>query len=149
MTQRHASNAGPGQARLDRAGVCVGLICAGHCMLAAWAPALLAFVDQPTDAGWSIEWLVVVVSFALAGLAGAVGFRRHGRRWVPALFMVSVGLLLASRCLEERDELSWGAAFVALLGGLGVAAGHVANQRCCRGREQCAAAVLSAEAGGS
>ena len=118
-------------------------------MLAACAPAVLPFVARSNDAGASVEWLLFVSSCALAGLAGATGFRRHGRFWVLGLFILSAGLLLASRCLEELYELSSGAAVVALLGGFGMAAGHFANQSCSRGREPCPAAAMCAEAGAS
>lgn len=146
-TRQADPSAGLGQCYLDRAGICVGLFCAGHCTLAACAPVLLPFLARHTDPGSTFEWLVVVSSCALAGLAAAVGFRRHGRWWIPALFILSVGLLLASRCLEHLYALSSGAALVALLGGLGVAAGHLANRRCSRVLQPCRASVTCAEVG--
>jgi hypothetical protein len=115
---------------LDRFGTYAGLLCAVHCSLLGVAPALIAVAGVGTLWSPRAEWIAFAISSSFAFLGAVLGFRRHRRSWVPALFLLSVLWMLGARWLEQAGHSGpWFAAACAL-GGLGVAIAHIINRQC-------------------
>ena len=125
--------------RLDLVGAAVSCACACHCValpvVLALVPAagLRALLDERVESGLLAATVVVgVASLGPAAWRSAPG---PGRWRAPALFVVGLLLLLASRLLEERTGAA--GAHLAVLGGAGlVATAHLANRRRARATER-------------
>lgn len=108
---------------VDRLGVGAGLLCALHCGLFAFAPALVALLGLQVLASAVLEWGFVALSLGFATLAAVYGYRVLHSRLLVAGFVLG-GTLLGLARLGEAFELIEGAAVLAVAGGLVVALCH-------------------------
>lgn len=115
----------------DLAGVVLSGICLLHCTLLPLLLALLPVVGAHYHGDERLHMLVTVLVVPVAVLALALGFRRHGQAWIPALGALGLVLILAAPVYHETlGELLEGA--VTAVGGLGLVAAHLANRRASR-----------------
>lgn len=85
--------------RVDQLGVVASSVCAVHCALGvvmAGAPGFVGSLVQ--DEG--VEAILLVLAGLFAVSATVMGFRRHRDRWVVALVLVALSLLLIGRFVE-------------------------------------------------
>lgn len=112
----------------DLAGVVLSGICLVHCTLLPVLLALLPVVGAHYHGDERLHMLVTVLVVPVALLALALGFRRHGVAWIPALGAVGLVMILAAPIYHESlGEVLEGA--VTAVGGLGLVAAHLANRR--------------------
>ncbi len=116
---------------VDRAGALASSACAVHCVVCAFLPGAMAALGLDALVGHEAEWGLSLVAVALASIALFSGWRKH-RRWSVALLLaVGIGGLLLSRLLEDAGGHTQGIA-VALVAGLVLVGGHMANLRASR-----------------
>ena len=115
---------------LDRVGTYAGLLCAVHCGLLGVAPALIAVAGLGSLWSPTAEWFAIAVAATFAFFGAVLGFRRHRRSWIPALFLLSVLWMLGARWLEHEGYSGPWFAIACALGGLGTAIAHFVNRQC-------------------
>lgn len=113
---------------LDGAGTVAGSLCALHCGLSALAPGLWTLLGLGSLMAPIWEWTFLLVALAVALLAARVGWRRHRDRRVLGAFGLAVGLLVSARAIEMAPGLDLGP-WMAIAGGVGLAAAHIWNLR--------------------
>jgi hypothetical protein len=115
----------------DRLGMLASGLCVAHCLALTLLPALAVGVEAPGHAAGTLEWILVLVAVAVAGVAARSGHRLHGSWWVTGGFLVGVAALLTGR-LGEAFHLVPGATAWSVGGGLALVAAHLASLRRCQ-----------------
>ena len=112
----------------DMAGVVLSGICLVHCTLLPLLMALLPVLGAHYHGDERIHAAVTLAVVPVAILALALGFRRHGLAWIPALGLVGLAMILAAPVYHESlGEVLEGA--VTAVGGIALVAAHLWNRR--------------------
>jgi len=113
---------------LDRAGACLSVACAVHCMAMPLVVAFLPAMGLAILADERTELILVLSSVLLAATSLCWGFRIHRRFTAMGVLLVGVVLLILGK-VWAGEAFEW--AFVAL-GASGLAAAHFVNRWLCR-----------------
>ena len=112
----------------DRLGSVASATCAAHCFLLSVLPSLISALGLTVLAHEAFEWgfFALAVSFALA--AAVISYQSSRTRWLLAGFGAGIIVIVAGR-LGEALALYEGGAALSVLGGVLLAASHVASIR--------------------
>lgn len=119
---------------MDRFGGVASATCATHCLVMAFAPALVAVTGLGFLANEAFEWAFFSSAIGFAGAAAWLGYRSHRTPWVVAGFGLGMVVLITGR-LAEALKLFEGGAILAITGGALLVASHVGSAtrtRTCR-----------------
>ena len=111
---------------MDRLGGLASATCALHCLLMAFAPALVPLLGLSMLRGEAFEWGFFAFAIGFAVLAGGLGYRVHRTWWVLAGFGAGIAVLVAGR-LGEALALFEGGAVLSILGGVVLVGTHAAS----------------------
>jgi hypothetical protein len=85
---------------VDRFGALASSLCALHCVVSAFVPAVLGVMGAGFLLGEGAEWAFTGLAIGMAATGLVIGWRRHRSRLVAALFVGGILGLLASRGVE-------------------------------------------------
>jgi hypothetical protein len=108
---------------LDRLGIFASLGCAIHCALMPLFLSVLPLFLQSER----LEWVLVGVSAGLGLTSLALGYHRHRIKLPLCVLALGLALLVSGRFVEEAEGV--GGVALVVIGGLGVALGHLLNHR--------------------
>lgn len=111
---------------LDRLGGLAGLVCAVHCGLIAFAPALLTLSGLEILQHEALEWAFFATALIFAGVAAGYGYRHHRNVWTLVGFGGCASVLIVARLAEAMSAFE-GAAALAVTGGLALVGLHIVN----------------------
>ncbi len=89
---------------LDRLGALASGLCAVHCLMVAFLPALLSTLGAGVLLSGRAEWVFTWVAALIALGAAYLGFRRHRSRAALTLFAFGIAGLFLSRFIEESGH---------------------------------------------
>lgn len=100
--------------------------CALHCALCALAPSLFTVLGMDLMLDHEAEWAFTILAIVFASGALVAGWMKHRAPRVAGLFILGIGLLLASRFLEEFGGHELGT-FVGVVAGILLVVSHWKN----------------------
>lgn len=108
---------------LDKAGMCVSVVCMVHCMsipflLVIGFDSVLSLVDQE----W-IEWTIIIVALFIGLGAFLSGYLAHRKHFVPTLFVAGFLLIINGESVVNQ----WVSLALSLSGAALVLYAHVQN----------------------
>lgn len=116
---------------LDRLGTIASSVCALHCALCAFAPALLALSGLGVLVSHEAEWGFTFIASILAIAAAVKGYCPCGSWKGPAMLLTGVLVLFVAR-FNEVLGTGIPEVFITVAGGSILVGGHIANLRACR-----------------
>jgi hypothetical protein len=118
--------------RLDHAGALVSSVCAIHCLALPLLITVLPWVGVNILLNRSLELLFISGSLFLATASFCWGYRLHREIRLLLALYVFTAMIVAGKAYIGGSLGLW----LAVLGALGLAAGHLFNRRLC---DQCGA----------
>tara|TARA_Y100000588_G_scaffold91263_1_gene98502 strand:+ start:224 stop:613 length:390 start_codon:yes stop_codon:yes gene_type:complete len=116
---------------LDRLGTIASSVCALHCALCAFAPALLPLSGFGVLVSHGAEWGFTLVATVLAIAAAIKGYCSCGAWKAPAMLLTG-GIVLFIARFTETLGVDVPEVFITVVGGGILVGGHLANLRACR-----------------
>ena len=113
---------------LDRLGAISSTLCALHCALCAFAPALLTIVGLGMLVSHMVEWTFALITVTLAITAAIRGYCPCGTWTAPLMLLTGAVVLLAGRFTEQL-ELAVPESLITLAAGCILVGGHLSNLR--------------------
>ena len=116
---------------LDRLGAISSTVCALHCALCAFAPALLTIAGLGMLVSHIVEWTFALITVILAIAAAIRSYFPCGTWMAPLMLLTGVVVLLAGRFTEQLG-LAIPESMVTLAAGCILVGGHLSNLRAFR-----------------
>ncbi|MED5370240.1 MAG: MerC domain-containing protein [Myxococcota bacterium] len=113
---------------VDRLGGLASSLCAVHCALVGFAPSIATVLGLAGAVNEKLEWGFFGAAMLLAGVAAAVGFRKHGSWAVLGVFSGGLALLLLGR-MSETFALFEGGGVLSIVGGFTLLGAHLLSLR--------------------
>ena len=123
------------QFNLDRLGAIASSVCALHCALCAFAPAVLTLAGLGVLVSHTVEWIFVLLAAILAIAAAKRGYCPCGSWAAPVMLLAGVVVLLAGRFTEHLG-LGIPESMITVTAGCMLVAGHMINWRACSMRQE-------------
>ena len=137
---------------LDKLAISMAAVCAVHCLLTPVIIVLLPIVATSFFVHQDFHLWMMFLVIPTTTLAIGMGCRKHKDKWVAAMSAIGLSILLAA-VIHERQQYAaaqaendcstvcphctgeaplQASAWINVMGGLFLAAGHVRNYRLCR-----------------
>lgn len=116
---------------LDRLGAIASCVCALHCALCAFAPALLILAGLGILVSHMVEWMFALLAAVVAVAAARRGYCSCGSWTAPVMLLTGVVVLLAGRFTEHLG-LGIPETMITMAAGCILVAGHMKNGLACR-----------------
>ena len=116
---------------IDRLGAISSTVCALHCALCAFAPALLTIVGLGVLVSHTVEWTFALITAILAIVAAIRGYCPCGT-WTAPLMLLTGDVVLIGGRFTEQLGLAIPESMITLAAGCILVGGHLSNLRACR-----------------